>query len=269
MKTNEIINLLSIYGNSKLIGSNANNKLKYVTDYDLQEHVIIKNVSEYEKILNRFQVIFKTANESDNLYITDMKAGIFNTLPIRWNKEDIMNGFKQIDTKHVEFVNTLYSKNNTVKLDLIAYVNNEYVEFSCNYYFSQYNIKDSVIFLSLMVDIRKYYLEKKLMKMLKRIMSYRTMKNENINNLVSFFNSKAGLLYQLQHKIDVILLLLEKYSSINKTNILNAATVIFKELPNNINVPIINKTNIITKLQTVQLKLSNEINNLVIDFINS
>ncbi|CAN0416466.1 unnamed protein product, partial [Ectocarpus fasciculatus] len=221
MNTNKIKKLLSIDNNIEIIGSNANNDMKYETDYDLQEHVKIKNVKDYNKILTKFQHIFKFADSNINIFITDMKAGTFNTLPVRWSYDDIMKGFKIIDTKTIMFVDVMHNNNNTVKIDLIAYINKEFVEFSCNYYFNVRNMQD--VHLSLLLDIKKYYHEQKYMKMLKRVMSYRNVEKQSNKELIDFFNSGVGLLYQSYHKIDVILLLLDKFKDdVNMKNVVHA-----------------------------------------------
>ena len=99
MKIKQIINALNLYGNIEMIGSNSIKNMKYKTDYDLQEHVTIKNTSNYITILEKFQQIFKLINNSENIFITDFKSGAFNTQPVRWDYDDIMKGFKDIDTK--------------------------------------------------------------------------------------------------------------------------------------------------------------------------
>ena len=266
MNINKIKKLLSLDNNIELIGSNANNELKYDTDYDMQEHLKINNVEDNIKILNKFKNIFKKAKASKDIFITDMKSGTFNTLPVRWSHDDIIKGVKLIDTKQINFIDTLYNKNNTVKIDLIAYINKEYVEFSCNYYFNVNKPSDNVR-LSLLLDIKKYYHENKYMKMLKRIMSYRNIKKQSNKELIAFFNSDVGLLYQSYHKLDVILLLLDKFDDVNMTNVIYAVNKIIDKIPNKYIDEKIDVKNLISSLANIKAKLNEYINNLVINFI--
>ena len=195
-----------------------------------------------------------------------MKAGTFNTLPVRWSYDDIMKGYKIIDTKTIMFVDTLHNNNNTVKIDLIAFINKEYVEFSCNYYFNVKSTSNDV-HLSLLLDIKKYYHEQKYMKMLKRVMSYRNIEKQSNKELIDFFNSEVGLLYQSYHKIDVILLLLDKFKDVNMKNVVYAVQQVIKKIPNKYIDNNISIKNLVQSLTDIKSKLHTYINDKVIDFI--
>lgn len=263
MRVNDIIKLLSISNNIELIGSNSLNKLKYSTDYDLQEHVKPKNNNT--SYVLKIQNIFKVISEIPNVYITDFKAGTLNTYPIRWSHDDIINGYKQIDTITIKLINSLHNNDNKVKIDLIALVDGTFTEFSCNYYFTLG--KNIDIELSLLLDIKKYYHEQKFMKMLKRVMSYRIHREENIDDIVEFFNSDAGLFYQVLHKINVALEILAH--DIDKKVILKAVKNI--SIPNNYKqyVKNINVKNMVSKLNRLISILNNDLNDLVIKFVNN
>lgn len=267
MNVDKIIKLLSIDDNIQLIGANAIPEIKYATDYDFQEIKIIKSIQDYNKILIKFQNIFEKAKNNKNIFITDMKAGSFNSIPVRWNYADIMNGFKFIDTKLILFTNTLNNKDK-VKIDLIVYMKGEYVEISCNYYFNGINNKsDDDIYVSLLLDIKKYYHEQKFMKMLKRIMSYRKIKNQSNEELINFFNTKAGLLYQAHHKIETILILLEKFPDVNMKQIISSVKKIIKTIPKQYINNIIDYNNLKPALKTINENINNIINKLSIEFI--
>lgn len=267
MNNKKIVDFLSIDNNIELIGSNAIRKLKYTTDYDYQEIIKIKNIKDYNVILQKFKNIFQEVQDNNNIFITDMKAGSFNTLPVRWNYDDIMNGFKFIDTKLILFVNTL-NNNDKVKIDLIVYIKDKFVEVSCNYYFNSIdNIEIIDIQNSLLLDIKKYYYEKKFMKMFKRIMSYRKLINQDNNELINFFNGEAGLLYQSYHKIEVILLMLENFPNTNMKRIINAVKKIVLKIPKKYIKNLINYNDLINSLIDLRIFLNDAINKLVIDFV--
>lgn len=266
MKINDIIKLISLSNKIELIGSNALNVLKYSTDYDLQE--LVRKRKNNNSYLLQFQNIFKVVKETPNVYITDFKAGTLNTYPVRWSYDDIMRGFKQIDTITIKFINTLHNNENKVKIDLIALIDGIFTEFSCNYYFSS-NENEIDAELPLLLDVKNYYHVKKFMKMLKRITSYRIYREENIDDLIKFFNSDAGLFYQIVHKITVVLDLMTLVSDVDKTIVLQSVKKI--NIPSNYEkyVQNINVKNMTDKLNTLKGVLNNDLNDLVINFINN
>lgn len=269
MKIKQITELLSINNNIELIGSNSLNKLKYATDYDLQEHIKSTKTTDKLAILTKIQAIFLYVNKTKNIFITDFKSGVFNGNPVRWTYDDVMNGYQNIDTKHVELIDTFYNIHNTVKIDIIALVNKEFVEFSCNYYFSKSKFDMEAVLLSLMLDIRKYYLENKFMKMMKRIMSYRLIKNENIDDITKLFNSNSGKLYQLYHKIDVVNFVLEEHLDFDLQYINDQINNIMHSLPDDVKNKIKPRVDIIDLLNEIKNILMQQMNNDVIAFINS
>ena len=278
---NNIIKLLSINDNIEIIGSNSNKEAKYTTDYDLQEIITINEVNDYNIFIQKFQHIFKIAKQSNYMAITDMKAGKFNTLALRWSYKDVINKYQNIDIKHVELFDALQenAKTNTVKIDIIAFINNEYVEFSCNYYFSKSNVQINDILLSLMIDVQKYYHEQRFMKMLKRLMSYRLVRKQKVNDLKDFFNSDVGKYYKLYHQIDVFIFIINKYNDeydkittgILKKDFNKYNHIVYKYLVKQlklINIKI-NKNKInIQELELIKSKLNIIINDIVIKFIN-
>jgi hypothetical protein len=275
MKIKQIINSLNLYGNIEMIGSNSIKNMKYKTDYDLQEHVTIKNTSDYIAILETFQYIFKLINNSENIFITDFKSGVFNTYPVRWNYDDIMKGYKDIDTKNVQFVDTLHNNNNTIKIDVLALVDKAFVEISCNYYFTNStvifddtNVDDDTI-LSFMLDIKKYYHEKKYFKMMKRVMSLRTLKNENVDNFIKLFNSDAGLLYQIIHKIDVVEFILENRIKFNINDVNSEIDNIMKSIPNDVIKQLTKHDDVFGLLAQIKSILIEQTNKDVMEFIKN
>jgi hypothetical protein len=150
-------------------------------------------IKDYQKYVRKFQQMFNSFEKSDTVYITDFKSGYYKTKPVRWNYIDIMNGFKIIDDiVTINLIDTLQLQNNKIKINLIAYIKNEFVEFSCNYYFHKNEIDVTDIYKSLLLDVNKYYHSKKFMKMLKRLLSYRLIRNESVDDIVDFLNSEAG-----------------------------------------------------------------------------
>jgi hypothetical protein len=77
------------------------------------------------------------------------------------------------------------------------------------------------------------------MKMLKRLLSYRMIKNDSVEDIINFLNSEAGFLYQLQHQLDVILFVIEEeipfhHKSINQSihKLIDALPIKYRKLVN-------------------------------------
>ena len=117
------------------------------------------------------------------------------------------------------------------------------------------------------MNIKKYYHEQKYMKMLKRVMSYRNIEKQSNKELIDFFNSEVGLLYQSYHKIDVILLLLDKFKDVNMKNVVYAVQQVIKKIPNKYIDNNISIKNLVQSLTDIKSKLHTYINDKVIDFI--
>ena len=212
----EIIKKLSISNSIELIGSNSIGKLKYTTDFDLQEYISINKLKDYQKYVRKIQQVFKSFQKSKTVFITDFKSGYHNTQPVRWNYTDIINGYKIIDNDIIiNLFDTLQLKSNRIKIDIIAFINDKFVEFSCNYYFHSSDVDVTDIYKSLLLDVKKHYHAKKFMKMLKRLLSYRMIRNESVDDIIVFLNSQAGFLYQLQHQLDIILFVIEEDVDVN------------------------------------------------------
>ena len=126
--------------------------------------MIDTKMKDYQKYVSQFQQMLKSFQKLDKVYITDFKSGYYNTQPVRWEYTDIMNGFQMIDNISINLIDTLQLQNNKIKIDLIAYIKGQFVEFSCNYYFHTSEIDVTDIYKSLMLDVTKYYHAKKFMK---------------------------------------------------------------------------------------------------------
>jgi hypothetical protein len=198
----EKIKTLLNYKNIELIGSNKLN-LKYSTDYDFQDKIIIDNKHK-KSVLKHFQNIFKVIGKTDNAFITDFKSGLFLTHPLRWSIDEVMTGKKVLDTMTVLLINNL----DHCKIDLIIYDGKEFIEYSCNYYFVEMDTID--IEQSLLLDIKKYFHDRNYMKMLKRVLSYRKYKGWDVDEIIEFFNGEVGLLYQQKHRLEILYEIREK-----------------------------------------------------------
>ncbi len=151
------------------------------------------------------------------IYISDFKCGEdIHENPIRWNYEDMLNGYKIIDGRQYNFTDCLLMKNATIKLDIITFINNNITEISDNYFIkigSQSNYSNNsteYIKKSLIEDYNKNVDKKNYFKALKRLFSIYRLINRTSDKLISLFNSGKGMLYKVICDLKTIVFLLEQ-----------------------------------------------------------
>lgn len=206
----DILNFMTVGSDWEVIGSAADKRIVYTSDVDMQEFIEIK-LAELNTLLLKFQNMFRIAKQNKDIYIVDFKCGtLHNNIAVRWDYDSIMAGIKDA----LQFVAALQQKS-TIKLDVIAFIDGEFVEFSNNYYVTVSMDADRVlesfddktndqVELSLMLDVQHYRQEHNYYKMLKRIMSVRKQKNQDVESLVTFFNGDVGQLNHILNSLIVI-----------------------------------------------------------------
>jgi len=172
-------------------------------------------------ILKKFQNKFKQAKKSNNLFITDFKAGVspINNLSLKWSYDDIMNGYKLLDNNvKFQFIN-VFNQKSTIKLDLVLENDDKFIEFSENYYFDLNNNKsyqqktNEDIITSLKGDVLYYnHTKNNKFKALKRLYSlFKLTNNKNTDIIKKFLNLKIiGSKYKSKSDLEVILLMIEQ-----------------------------------------------------------
>lgn len=217
--------LLSVAGKYRVVGSSSYKSIRYNNDYDLDEVYSKTKTSKavLDKILSIFQDIFQTAEKNPNLYITDFKAGIdSNREALRWNKNDINRGFKQLKNgKLVTFQDILLTKS-VIKLDLVDYLDGYFTEISEMYFFKfgshtnyyEDEFEKEHMLTELKINTNSLLEEGNYFKALKRLFSYLSIKDQvkykdELIRLIHFFNSNVGLIYKAKSELDVLLLLLQ------------------------------------------------------------
>ena len=229
-----------------IIGSKADTQLKYFSDIDLEEFV--KTDKTHDQILKYFQHKFKEVRKTPNLYITDMKSGFYSGKPIKWTYEDIMNGYKYFDNDlKITFQETL-TQDSIIKLDLIAFLDGEYIEITTNYYFDFKNkgktfkeLSDDEIKRKLLYDARLLKAESNVYKSLKRLYSYYQIVNnkKGQEKLIKLFNSPVGHLNKLVNSLKTISLLINNEKKPNKSAIIRAIDKIKNHLKPYSNTPLL------------------------------
>ncbi len=240
MSKKNILDILKIK-NITIIGSSSDKNIIYPSDIDTQERV--KWTGSKKELLEVFQDKFKRAYNDPNVFITDFKAGITeNNIPLRWNYKSIMDGYQIYNNKKYNFIGQL-EKHSIIKLDIIAVIDEKFVEFSCNYYFRFGKNKTDPNFLdsldkSYLLDAIKFNQQDKIYKSLKRMYSLFKLDPEKysdqIKQLQDLFNSKLGRLYSIMNQLNIIATVANVRP--NNKYIKHNLEIVLKEVPKDIDV---------------------------------
>lgn len=226
-KLKEVFNIISLTRKYKVIGSSNLKNIRYNSDFDLADFYN-NSKPTIKKVVKYFQFIYKTLDsKSSYSYITDFKAGLNSDgEPLKWTKEEVKKNNKElIDGSFITLDEAIQQKS-TIKIDVVSFINNTFIEISENYYIKMGNIsnfEDSEINENKIIDSIKKSEKEEIQdnnynKALKRNFSWRYAKNKNdkkLIKLVDFFNSDVGILNKARSDLDVLILLLEKNIGVN------------------------------------------------------
>jgi hypothetical protein len=225
------------YRNIEIIGSMTDDRLKYYSDIDTEE--FIKTDMTYNEILNFFRNIFKEAREIPNVFLTDFKAGVYSGKALKWNYQDMMNGYKYFENDLKITFQEALTQESTIKLDLIALIEGEFIEITVNYYFDFSNrgktyskLGDKLLFRHILYDRRILDEEGKKYKALKRLYLYYNFTNNTagIKLLSGLFNSNIGKLNKMVSSLSTISLLINNEKKPVKKDLLSALYKIKKNI---------------------------------------
>ena len=270
MDNNDIFAYLSIDGEQSLVGSSADKNILYSADYDLFEKKrFSKKEDIYNHIFKLFKEKFKEALENPNIWITDFKCGTFRGQPVRWNKQEIKRGYKNIDGFTILFTDCLQQQSR-IKLDIIAIDKaHNITEYSDIYMIKigkadltpEENVEE--IKKSILGNFYDYANKKKYFKALKRLYSWAKLSNMKKiqTDLISIFNSSLGVDYKTMSDLGTLVGLLEqKFKPIDKSIIIKHLDMM------NINT---NKRNLKQSLNSIIDKMNANINEKLIPLIKS
>lgn len=271
-KLKKIFNLLSIDGKYQVIGSGVLKKISFRNDYDLME--LFKNSNKdikddlYQLFLNKFDEAYNKVG----VYITDFKCGEDeNGEPLRWGYDDMKKGIN----KNITFQNALLH-DATMKLDLVVIIDGIATEFSENYYLtlgekSNYKkINTDKLLKQLEDSYIEYYEEGNYFKALKRVFSYKLLKDKNLykddlSELLKLFNSKTGYKYKIKSELETMLILMDnKFKPVPKEQLQLNIRLIMNQL-NSRDEIIINKKNI----EKLRDQLNEKVQQETLQFINN
>jgi hypothetical protein len=139
---------------------------------------------------------------------------------LRWNHEDMKRGYKiSLLGRKILFIDCIL-QHTTMKLDVVAFINGSFHEFSNNYFivingksnYGSNSINTKALVKELKNDCITYSHEHLYWKLLKRKFSICNQTNTNnklLSQLVKFFNSNVGMLNFAKNELQIILTVLE------------------------------------------------------------
>jgi hypothetical protein len=237
-KLKEVFNIISLTKKYKVIGSSKIKNFRYNSDFDLADFYENKSPS-IKKIVKYFQSIYKILDSKNSYsYITDFKCGLdSNNEALHWTKKEVLNNSKKLlDNSYISLDEAIQQKS-TIKIDVVSYINNTFIEISENYYikingnsnFDENELNETNILNSIKESEQEEIKDKNYNKALKRNFSWRYSINKNdpkLKLLLDFFNSDVGILNKTRSDLDTLILLLEKVKDIKIDHILNAIDII-------------------------------------------
>lgn len=236
-KLKEVFNIISLTKKYKVIGSSNIKNIRYNSDFDLADFYKNDNPN-YKKIVNYFQFIYKKLDSKESYsYITDFKCGInTNNEPLKWTKDEVLKNKKLLLNKSYITLEEAIKQKSTIKIDVVSYINNTFIEISENYYikingisnFDEKELNKTSIINSIKESEQDEIKDNNYNKALKRYFSWNfalDKKNPKIKILIDFFNSDVGILNKTRSDLDTLILLLEKVEDINIDQILNALDI--------------------------------------------
>jgi hypothetical protein len=219
-----VFNKLTITGDYRVIGSASFKKIKYSSDYDLEELIKeTKGKTILDKIYQIFKKKFEDCKKDDNFFITDFKCGL-NTdgEPLRWDYNDMKKGWKMLESgRKMSFQDCILIKT-TMKIDMIVLIDGVFTEFSENYYFQigndanyfNHELTPEHVEMGIKKSLDEYLnVDKNYWKSLKRIFSLEVRKKKRnmrfIKKLIDFFNSNVGLINKCKNELEILLIVLD------------------------------------------------------------
>ena len=199
----DIIKIIRFRNNNiELKGSSNLKSQLYFSDYDLFSQ-IRSNMSVID-IYAEIKGILKEILDTHNLYFIELKIQSKNGDKYKWfvNDEFTFNDFEK-HFKDVDFV----------KLDMVANIENKFIEVSCIYSFSNDEFTKQQYIKKVEGDIKDLKKEGKYYKVLKRLFLIAKVNNDkNMMLMLSqIFNGVLGAEYQKVSNLEAIELLLKYY----------------------------------------------------------
>jgi len=153
---------------------------------------------------------------------------------LRWSPQEVIQGFKEYK-KHKIYLVDVLSSQGLFKLDVIAYINNKFSEFSIIYDLRESNKRINNFKININEDLKSNINQlqdnSQYFKMLKRILSLmrvkinthkdvekQTLLNEEIKRITNILNGELGIINNVANEIEILTQILEneKQTPLNK-----------------------------------------------------
>jgi hypothetical protein len=283
-----VFDTLTITGEYRIIGSASLEKIKYNSDYDLEELIKDKsNDNTLTKIYKYYKDKFKFCKKDKRYFITDFKCGIgTDGEPLRWDYKKMMKGIND----GITFQQALLMKS-TIKMDMIVLIDKIYTEFSENYYFklgqdtNYYKDETKNPDVGIQKSLDEYLYTHNFWKALKRIFSLllqdKKKNKTKLIKLMDYFNSSIGLINKCKNELDILLVILEQKFRIPDINDIKYNISVINEwgVEAGLNksyfkkfLSLLNKTSLISikkSIEKIRDDLFNIINKYSLDFLQT
>jgi len=188
----------------------------YPSDVDCFEKVEthFRTLNEAKQnIKTKLQDMIQRIAKMKNIIIGKISIGIKDEKPMKWTPFEVLKGSKN----KINILDAI-AEPSLIKIDVIAYINSIYIDFSTTYQFfnNKTPINDFKLFQteSLDRDIKEYEKEGNYFKMAKRLF----IKTKN-KELLELFNGEDGLINQVISNIDTLMYIVENRQKIPFKNI--------------------------------------------------
>jgi hypothetical protein len=213
MTTKEkVIKFLSIGNQVMIVGSFNKKTLRYKNDIDLNEKV----KTSPNDFLNIIKSKYKEVLNNPFIWIIDFKLGTDDRgQGIHWSSKDIENGYKIIRHKKYKFTD-LFNQKSIIKMDVTAYINGRFYDFSNNYFLTLPNGETTDEFVGniitrLLLDYYNLIDQGNFFKALKRLHSIYAIDRSipKVKEIEAFLNSSVGKLNRQLSNLKTLSLLIE------------------------------------------------------------
>ena len=197
------------------LGTIEHGKLKGFDKQKVKDFIISKefdDTTEKNKILNLFN------NPIGLKQWFDINNFLHEYQVLRWNREELLRGYKIVRGNKVFLQNTIQDKSALTKLDIIQFIPslNRFIEITN--YFDVVNdgkeFKSQKYLNDLKMNLLKYYYEKNYFKFTKRMLAYSLFKKDDITSkkLYSIVDSGAGIMYQCESELVALKYIMDHYN---------------------------------------------------------
>ncbi len=195
-----------------VIGSSSYKQQKYFSDYDV-DNIIMKKY-KVKEAYEEFSKILEFILNEKNVYFIELKLQKKNDDKIKKTNGEVL--------MYTEF-SDFYKDKDFVKIDLVLFFDNRFIEFSINYKFNgaKKTVKNVSSELSDAVDDE--IKDKNYIKAVKRYLSNLIIKKSDgtitneetkkIEDIITFLNGDVGLKYKTLSNLKTIELLKEHYDN--------------------------------------------------------